>query len=150
MAFSLIWALPPEGGGRTELLRAVDEGDGASDPAGQLLGHAAGPDQLVAPPPELVDRLVHPLEGAGEQPDRLQQHQWGDGQWPPAAARGWGIPAGTGTTGTSHSPAMLTRAPPPATTTNEAPASKATVAASKVSSVSPENEMAKTSEPVPT
>ena len=41
----------------------------------------------------------------------------------PRAARGWGMPAGSGTTGTSHSPARLTRAPPPATTISEAPAS---------------------------
>ncbi len=41
----------------------------------------------------------------------------------PRAARGWGMSAGTGTTGTSHSPARSTRAPPPATTMSEAPAS---------------------------
>ena len=68
----------------------------------------------------------------------------------PSAARGWGISVGTGTTGTSHSPARLTRAPPPATTISDAPASYAAAAASNVSSVSPENDMAKTSEPVPT
>ena len=41
----------------------------------------------------------------------------------PRAERGWGMSAGTGTTGTSHSPARLTSAPPLATTTSEAPAS---------------------------
>ncbi len=68
----------------------------------------------------------------------------------PRAARGWGMSVGTGTTGTSHSPASSTNAPPPATTISEAPASKAAAAASRVSSVFPENDMANTNEPVPT
>ncbi len=37
----------------------------------------------------------------------------------PSAARGWGMVVGTGTTGTFHSPARLTNAPPPATTISE-------------------------------
>ena len=41
----------------------------------------------------------------------------------PRAARGWGMSIGTGTTGTSHSSASATKAPPPATTIRDAPAS---------------------------
>ena len=39
----------------------------------------------------------------------------------PTADRGWGMPAGTATTGTSHSPARLTSDPPPDTTISDAP-----------------------------
>ena len=69
----------------------------------------------------------------------------------PSAARGWGMSVGHRhhrhvPLAGQAAPARRRRSPRPAM----APASKASAAASTVSSVSPENDMANTSEPVPT
>ncbi len=68
----------------------------------------------------------------------------------PSPALGWGMAVGTGTTGAPHSSARRPSSPPAVTATRLAPALAASPAASTVSSVLPENEMANTSEPRPT
>src|SRR3954447_12504203 len=68
----------------------------------------------------------------------------------PSAARGCGIVVGTDTTAAPHEDASFSSSPPLVTATIRAPFMAASVAASMVSSVLPENEMANTSEPSPT
>ena len=67
----------------------------------------------------------------------------------PSAARGCGM-SGTGITGAPQPAASLPSSPPWVTATILAPCIAASVAASSVSSVLPEHEMANTSEPSPT
>ena len=62
------------------------------------------------------------------------------------AARGWGRVDGTATRGAAHSPARWASSPPEVMATTLAPCRAASVVACKVSSVSPENETAKTSD----
>ena len=85
--------------------------------------------------------------GPGEQPDLLEDDERRDGHGPQGGARLGDRRAGTGTTGAPHSPASRASSPPEVTTTMLAPAAAASPAASTVSSVSPENDMANTSEP---
>ena len=68
----------------------------------------------------------------------------------PRPVRGWGMPGGMRTTGTSHASASRASSPPMVMATTRAPARAASVTASTVSSVSPEKDTAKTSEPSPT
>ena len=58
--------------------------------------------------------------------------------------------AGTSTTGAPQLRARRPSSPPPVTATTEAPSTAAADAASTVSSVLPENDTAKTSDPSPT
>src|SRR3954467_15833781 len=68
----------------------------------------------------------------------------------PRATRGWGMVAGTDTTGAPHDEASFSSSPPLVMATTRAPFMAASVAASRHFSVSPEKEMANTSEPSPT
>ena len=61
-----------------------------------------------------------------------------------------GMSAGSGTWGACHSGARTASSPPAVTTTIRAPAAAAAWAASRVSSVLPENDTAKHSVPGPT
>ena len=74
--------LPPQGGGPAEILRAVDERNGAADPVGHRLGRAAGAGQLVPAASQLVDGLEDPLHRSREEPDGLEHHQRRDGHRP--------------------------------------------------------------------
>ena len=84
-----------------------------------------------------------------EEPDLLQHHERRDGEGADAGP-GLGDVVGDGHHGRAPAGGQPASSPPRVTATMRAPATAASDAASTVSSVSPENEMAKTSVPSPT
>ncbi len=117
---------------------------------GHLLGGAPGLDEPVPAVLELVDGQVHPGGRPREQPDVLQDDEGRDGHGPeggPGLGDGrWAREPPGPPTPRPDEPSS----PPVVTATRLAPALAASPAASTVSSVSPENEMANTSDPRPT
>src|SRR5579884_1313673 len=134
--------LPPQGGGRAHGAGAVDEGDRPADALGQPGSWSRRRLSWV------TAWAIHCL-APGKSPISSRTTRGGMAM-APRPARGWGMVVGTGTTGAPHPAARLASSPPPVTATTEAPCTADSVAASRVSSVSPENDTANTRVPSPT